>query len=114
MGSVTRVKKITRNVNIIVNIVVFTFYYTVSLLSIRKNLSTNVDDSQIKLYSNSGGEGTREAKLYNALLFPISYLGIGMKFARFGLEDKGTNISALEVFWSGKLLAEKVIDCVEA
>merc|ERR1712032_1734136 len=49
-------------------------------------------------------------------LFPLSFMGIGIKIARFGMPDPqiaASSIGALVVMWSAMVTVSKIMDCIE-
>lgn len=49
-----------------------------------------------------------------SMLFPLTYWGVGMRIARWGLEDAQNSMGALVVFWSGQVLVSKLFDAADA
>ena len=99
-----RVKKIIKNSSLSLYILVFIIYYGIPVVSL-DGLKVDSDDL----------ESTAEARarsFLNGLMFPISYIGIGVKIARLGIQEVG--IGALVVLWSSQVTIGKIIDCVEA
>ena len=47
-------------------------------------------------------------------MFPLSYVGIGLKLSRIGLENKASCVGALSIYWSAQVMVGKVYECVEA
>ena len=97
-------KKIVKNVSLSLYLVIFIIYYGIPLVSLDGN---KVDSDNLESTSDS-----RARAFLNGLLFPISYIGVGVKIAKFGLQDVG--IGALVVLWSSQVTIGKVMDCVEA
>jgi hypothetical protein len=53
----------------------------------------------------------RASSYLQALLFPISYIGVGMRVSRFGLSAPG--FGALVVLWSAQVTTAKIMDGIE-
>ena len=61
-----------------------------------------------------GDADVAAASFWKGALFPLSYIGLGMKLSRFGLEKKVSSTGALVVFWSAQALVGNVYECLEA
>jgi hypothetical protein len=70
-------------------------------------LHTQKKDSVLSLI-----EEDRALGFLQGFLFPLSYVGMGMKVARYGLHKAG--MGALVVLWSSQVTAGKIIDGIEA
>lgn len=99
-----RVKKIIKNGSLSLYILIFVIYYGIPMVSL-DGLKVDSDDLE------STAEERARSFLYG-LMFPISYIGIGVKIARIGMQEVG--IGALVVLWSSQVTIGKIIDCVEA
>lgn len=51
---------------------------------------------------------------HDAYLFPISYLGFGVKISKFGLDNPRSSVGALFVFWAAQTTVEKIMVGIEA
>ena len=53
---------------------------------------------------------------FKALLFPVSYVGIGTKIAKWGIDPEvaTSSIGALVVMWSAQVTTGKLMDAVDA
>jgi hypothetical protein len=51
-----------------------------------------------------------------ALLFPVSYVGIGAKVSKWGIDSEvaTSSIGALVVMWSAQVTTGKLMDAVDA
>lgn len=108
----TRIQQIIRNFGLALYAFVFMIYYGIPLLVIDGMgvSSTTNSDLETELLESSD---KRAAAFLRAILFPISYVGIGLKFARLGVENPASSIGALVVLWSGQVTVGKIIDCIE-
>ena len=101
-----RISKIIRNVSLSFYGFIFILYYGISMLSFDGMKIDTIDlESTTTPYS-------RARTFHQGLLFPISYIGMGIKIARLGIQEVG--IGALVVLWSAQVTVGKLIDCVEA
>lgn len=101
---VEKISKVIRNVSLFLYLIVFILYFGISVLSLD---GMKIDSSDLESTAES-----RARSFHQGLLFPISYIGIGIKIARLGIQQVG--IGALVVLWSAQVTVGKVIDCVEA
>jgi hypothetical protein len=60
------------------------------------------------------GASMKGATFTKAFMFPLSYVGIGMRISRWGLEDPSNSIGSLLVFWSAQTTVGKIMDGAEA
>lgn len=83
--------------------VVFVLYYGVALFTIESG-------------RNHLGDYQEPATFLQRMLFPISYLGIGVRMARWGMvaEQAETSIGALVVLWSAQTTVGKLMDGFDA
>jgi len=101
---------------------IFCVYFGVPLLTINGIAvammeHNDIDDGISNVGSgdvDGGFEAAKAASFTKGILFPISYVGLGMKISRFGLAEKASSIGALAVYWSAQTMMEKVLDIVEA
>ena len=84
-------------------------YYTIPVLAIdgiTANLAQDLDQGMVR------SESEQATAYLQGFLFPLSYVGVGMRVARFGLSRPG--IGALVVLWSSQTTVGKVLDGLEA
>ena len=102
------------------NIIIFILYYSIPVLlvnganvtpsGIMNNLVSGLSVMEIPTIFHDEEENA--AGFLQAFLFPISYVGIGMKIARFGLPKAA--IGAMLVMWSAQVTVGKLMDGIEA
>lgn len=51
---------------------------------------------------------------YDSFLFPLSYVGVGVRVSKWGLANPRTSIGALLVVWSAQVTVDQVMDGIEA
>mmetsp|Transcript_24569 Transcript_24569/g.36685 ORF Transcript_24569/g.36685 Transcript_24569/m.36685 type:complete len:228 (-) Transcript_24569:122-805(-) len=126
--NVKSTEQLLKRLGIVVNFVIFLMYYGIPLLTIdglriplvNPELVSGLEDSS----GGSGGLGEGEGEgvdvlhatmFMKGIMFPLSYVGIGMKISKLGLgEIKHCSTGALVVFWSAQVMAGKIFDCFEA
>lgn len=86
--------------NYILYIIIFFAYYTVPLLT--------VADVPNTLNPNSS--------LLKTMLFPITYVGIGIRISQFGLpsEIARNSVGSLFVLWSSQVTTGKIMDLIDS
>ena len=85
--------------NIFVSLVIFILYYGIPVVALEPL------EQEMGVY---------QSPPLRTMLFPVSYVGIGMRVARWGLEDPANSIGALVVFWSSQVLCGQVFDGIDA
>lgn len=103
---IAQVQKITKHASLTLYVVIFLLYYGIPMVSL--------DGFQIDSDDLSTTATDRARAFLNGLLFPISYIGIGVKIAKIGFASETVGIGALVVLWSSQVTTGKVIDCMEA
>ena len=86
---------------------------TIALCNLPKppSLLGNTDDDSMVPSAEE-----RAAALFRGVLFPISYVGFGMRFLRLGLlsaEHAAASIGCLVVLWLAQTTVGKLINCLE-
>jgi hypothetical protein len=77
---------------------------------------------KLKMITGGGGGGVmteaegKDAAMaaFKTFLFPLSYVGVGIKLSQFGLTNPHSSLGALLVFWSAQMTVAKIMDGVEA
>jgi hypothetical protein len=103
----TRIQKFVKNANLALYALVFVLYYNLSVLSIDGTRVVAKDE----IVRTPLEETELATSFMQGLLFPISFFGIGMRIARFGLPTPG--FGALLVLWSSQVTVAKIVDGVE-
>jgi len=102
-------KKMIKNIGIALNVVVFFCWYGVPVLELsgERILSPNVIHSRKECQDAA-------ISAFDAHLFPLSYLGIGVKITKLGLANPRSSTGALLVVWAAQTMVGKIMDGVEA
>lgn len=85
--------------NILVSLIIFILYYGVPVVALEPL------EQEMGVYASPP---------LRTMLFPVSYVGIGMRVARWGLDEPTNSIGALVVFWSSQVLCGQVFDAIDA
>jgi len=103
-----RISKLVKNASLSFYGLVFVLYYSYSILSIDGTRLPGKDDGIVRTREEDAELATA---FVQGLLFPLSYVGIGMRIARWGLPAPG--FGALLVLWSAQVTTGKLIDGIE-
>eukprot|EP00977_Amphora_coffeiformis_P014821 scaffold4226_cov180-Amphora_coffeaeformis.AAC.6 len=90
-------KRLLRYGNIAMSLLIFVLYYGIPVIALEPLMQQDV----------------LGAPPLKSLLFPVSYVGLGMRAARFGLPDPMNSIGALVVFWSAQVLVGQAYDAMD-
>ena len=102
-------KQLLRYGNMQIAVVVFFLYYGVSILSIQ----TNVDSLVMDTTTNVDIDASTYLK---RMLFPISYIGTGIKLSRWGIgaDAAASSFGALAIMWSSQVTMGQIMDAMDA
>jgi hypothetical protein len=101
-------KQLLRYGNMQIAIVVFFLYYGVPILSIQTSMESLVIDETTNMNVDAGTYLKR-------ILFPISYIGTGIKLSRWGITDAaGSSFGALAIMWSSQVTMGQIMDAMDA
>jgi len=53
-------------------------------------------------------------RMFQSFLFPLSYVGLGIKISKWGLNNPKSSVGALLVFWSSQTFVSQLMDALEA
>jgi hypothetical protein len=109
--NVKSMEKTMKYIMALLNLFVFVMYYGIPMLEI-----DGLKASELGLSGNlqSDDHAQHAATFWKGVMFPLSYVGIGMKISRIGLVNKASSVGALIVYWSSQALVGKVYECLEA
>jgi hypothetical protein len=107
-AQLTVIQKLFKNIGLALSFVVFFVYYGVPVLTMDGSL---IETNEIL---SAEGASWKGAAFTTAFMFPLSYVGIGVRLSRWGLEDPSNSIGALLVFWSAQTTVGKIMDGIEA
>jgi hypothetical protein len=100
--------KRSKNANYVVSLLVFMLWYGVPIMGFEAH---RLETTEI-LSVEEGQELANGA--YRAFLFPISVVGLGLRFSKWGLNNPQSSAGALLAFWSAQTTVAKIMDGVEA
>ena len=103
-----QVARIVSNLSMVLYVVVFCLYYSLPVLSID---GTRVGYEADDILSRDQDK-ERATAFVQGFLFPLSYIGMGVRISRFGLPQPG--IGALAILWSSQVTVGKLVNGFEA
>jgi hypothetical protein len=118
--TVAKVEKILKRVSLFINVIIFLVYYGIPMLIIDGLRIPLVNPELVAgLDVIDGVQDTIDlvhaSAFFKGIMFPMSYVGMGMKLSKLGLgELKHCSTGALVVFWSAQVFAGKLFDVYEA
>ena len=109
-------QKIVQNANRILAIVVAFCFFRVPMLTIdgTKVVELSSSSTEETLIFTTEQAASRGASWYKAFLFPLSYIGMGIRFSKFGLPDPSVSVGAVLVLWSAQTTVGMILDGVQA
>mmetsp|Transcript_3286 Transcript_3286/g.4784 ORF Transcript_3286/g.4784 Transcript_3286/m.4784 type:complete len:213 (-) Transcript_3286:1404-2042(-) len=111
---VTTFIKFQKNTSYGLSLLVFVLYYGVPLLVLDGMRIPDFLSETTEEEADVCTDVEKAERFFKAWLFPISYIGLGRKLSSLGLEQKGSSIGALIVYWSGQVTTGKIMECLEA
>ena len=116
--NVESVEKVLKRISFILNVAIFLAYYGIPLLTIDGFRVPLVNPELVKGLNDESGGGmdvVHATAFMKGIMFPLSYVGMGMKISKLGLgEIKHCSTGALVIYWSAQAMAGSLIDCYEA
>jgi hypothetical protein len=112
---VAQLSKITRKVDMGICFAVFLWWYGIPMLefSAHRLLDTTSSSPGDVLLSAEDGEKAAAAA-FSSMLFPLSFIGLGIRLSRWGLPNPGSSMGALLVYWSAQTTVSQLMDCADA
>jgi len=112
-----KMAKLVTNLGRVLNVILFFSYYGIPLLNVDGFRLTIDNSAMVPDSSRGGGEQDMDLAMagsyLNGVLFPLSYVGAGVRLSRFGLQNKASSVAALIVYWSAQVMVGKTYECVE-
>lgn len=99
----------TRNLTTILSALIFVIYYGIPVLELAAD---QIAPRSGEILSEDRAEQLAVQAL-QGFLFPIGFVGIGMRISKMGLPNPKTGLGALLVFWSAQVTVGKIMDGVE-
>lgn len=100
--NIARVEKtLVRYGNLQLAGLIFVLYYGVAVFT-------------IDMTAANDASGITSEYFTKRMLFPISYVGMGAKIAKWGIENAESSMGALVVMWSAQVTVGKLFDAIDA
>lgn len=107
--SLEKNQKLIKNVGMALNFFVFLCWYGVPVMEFSGDRILSPD---VLLSRTESADAAISA--FNAYLFPLSYLGMGVRISKLGLASPRSSTGALLVVWAAQMTVGKIMDGVEA
>ena len=111
----TRQKKLEQNekfigkIGMLVNLVVFLCWYGVPVMEFSGDRTLTPD---VLLSRTESAEAAVSA--FQSQMFPLNFLGLGIRLSKLGLANPQASVGALLVAWASQTFVGKMMDGVEA
>ena len=109
-SNVVTIEKYIKHLSTITTFCIFLMYYSIPIIEF--------DGYEIASRNGAIVNDVTEANVAavsfaQSFLFPIGYVGIGVKISRWGLNNPKASIGALMVFWSSQVLVRQLMDGID-
>lgn len=104
-----RYERLTRNMGMALSATVFAVWYGVPVMEFSGDRIVSLD----KVLSTTEGQEAAIAA-FETCLFPLSYIGMGLKVSKWGMLNPRASSGALLVVWAAQMTVGKIMDGVEA
>lgn len=108
-AALAKVEKGAKNANMVMSALVFLLWYSIPILEFQAHRIVDT----VEVFSEEEGQAMVDSA-HKAFLFPLSVVGIGLKIAKFGLENPQSTSGALVAFWSAQTMVSKIFDAIDA
>lgn len=114
-GRVEQFGKLTRNMDVALCVLIVVLFYGIPLMEFTgdKLVLSSMDAAPTRILTQEQAE-EKAIEAFRAFMFPITYLGFGVRISRWGLLKPQSSMGALIVFWSSQTLVSKLMDGVDA
>jgi hypothetical protein len=107
-----RYERLVRNAGTALSVIVFILWYGVPVLEFSGDRIVTLSQADRILSEGEGQEAAIAA--FEACLFPMSYMGLGLKVSKWGMVNPRASSGALLVLWSAQTTVGKIMEGVEA
>lgn len=104
-------EKLSRNLNLGLCAIILFVYYGIPLLEFSPLMVTPPNSGELFTVEQAAVAAERAMQSF---LFPLSFVGIGVRISKWGLANPKSSVGALLVFWSAQTTMSKILDGVEA
>jgi hypothetical protein len=106
---VERYERLVKNVGMALNLIIFVLYYGIPMMEFSGHRMHSPD---VVLTQQESQEAAISA--FEACLFPLSYVGMGVKISKWGMVNPRASTGALLVLWSAQMTIGKIMDGIDA
>ncbi|KAG7359856.1 hypothetical protein IV203_034954 [Nitzschia inconspicua] len=104
-----RYERFVKNAGMALNLIVFAIYYGIPMMEFSGH---RVHPGEVVLTQQESQEAAISA--FEACLFPLSYVGMGVKISKWGMVNPRASTGALLVLWSAQMTVGKIMDGIDA
>ena len=102
-------EKMIKNIGMVVNFIIFLCWYGVPVMEFSGERLLAPD---VLLSRKESAEAAISA--FNSYLFPLNFLGMGVRISKLGLANPKGSTGALLVVWAAQMTVGQIMDGVEA
>jgi hypothetical protein len=102
-------QRLARNAGYTLSLLVFIMWYGVPVLEFSSDRIFTPD----KILTQSERQEAAISS-FEMFLFPLSYIGMGIKVSKWGLNNPRASTGALLVMWSAQMTVSKIMDGIDA
>jgi hypothetical protein len=107
--TVERYERLVKNASMALNLIVFAIYYGIPVMEFSGH---RIYSPNVVLTQQESQEAAISA--FEACLFPLSYVGMGVKISKWGMVNPRASTGALLVLWSAQMTVGKIMDGIDA
>mmetsp|Transcript_13699 Transcript_13699/g.22003 ORF Transcript_13699/g.22003 Transcript_13699/m.22003 type:complete len:209 (-) Transcript_13699:134-760(-) len=104
-----RYERLAKNMGMFLNLIVFLLWYGIPIMEFSGDRILSPD---VVLTKTESQEAAISA--FEACLFPLSYVGMGLKISKWGMVNPRASTGALLILWSAQQTIGKLMDGVDA
>jgi hypothetical protein len=104
-----QVQRLVRNAGYTLSLLVFIVWYRVPVLEFSAD---RIFSSDTIMTQSERQEAAISS--FEMFLFPLSYIGMGIRVSKWGLNNPRASTGALLVMWSAQVCVSKIMDGIEA
>jgi hypothetical protein len=102
-------ERLVKNASLVLNLLVFAIYYGIPVMEFSGH---RIHAPDVVLTQQESQEAAISA--FEACLFPLDYVGMGVKISKWGMVNPRASTGALLVLWSAQMTVGKIMDGIDA
>jgi hypothetical protein len=103
-----RIERMVKNAGMALNFIVFLLWYGVPVMEFSGH---RIYVPDVVLTNQESQQAAISA--FEACLFPLSYIGMGVKISKWGMVNPRSSTGALLVLWSAQVTVGKIMDGID-